>query len=64
MPALYVGAGAEVIGKHQDYELKHKEEYIKLPHNRVPDDYWFDMNLCGVIDDQKIAIHSRRPCRK
>lgn len=56
VPALYIGAGTEVIGKPEGYGLQKEEEYTKLQYHRPSDEYTNDWNMDGAIDDLKLLF--------
>ncbi len=56
VPALYVGAGTEVIGKPDGYGLQKEEEYTKLHYHRPSDEYSNDWNMDGALDDLQLLF--------
>ncbi len=56
VPALYIGAGTEVIDKPEGYGLQKEEEYTKLHYHRPSDEYSNDWNLDGALEDLKLLF--------
>jgi Zn-dependent M28 family amino/carboxypeptidase len=56
IPALYTGAGIDVIGKGVAYGKQRKEEYTEKDYHRPSDEYTAVWDVTGAIEDLKLLF--------
>jgi len=56
VPALYVDAGTEFIGKPAGYGMQKREEFTSVDYHAVTDEIKPDWDLAGAIDDARVLF--------
>jgi Zn-dependent M28 family amino/carboxypeptidase len=56
VPALYIDAGTEFIGKEPGYGMRKRDEYTTTDYHALSDHVKPDWDLSGAIDDARVLF--------
>jgi len=56
VPALYVDAGLDVVGKGKEYGHQKKDEYTNIDYHSVSDEVKEDWDFSGMVEDARILF--------
>ena len=56
VPALYIDAGTEFIGKDSTYGMQKRDEYTNADYHAMSDEVKPDWDLSGAIDDARVLF--------
>ncbi len=57
VPALYVSAGIEFIGKPADFGTQKRKEYTSMRYHKPSDEVQPDWDLSGAVEDLQLVFH-------